>query len=80
MGLSSSRGKMVIIGGSGGIFGIFSIAGGSWHKKTGAYVKFGNFSGFLWNFGGFRTDLWLVFEKAGPNYEISRAQGLWVNL
>jgi hypothetical protein len=50
MGLSSSRGKMVIIGGSGRIFGIFSIAGGSWHKKTGAYVKFGNFLGVFVEF------------------------------
>jgi hypothetical protein len=26
-------------------------------QKTGAYAKFGNFQGFLSNFGGFRTGL-----------------------
>jgi hypothetical protein len=55
MSFSSSRGRMVILGGSGGTFRIFRMSGGPWCKKIGAYAKFGNLQGFKWNFGGLRT-------------------------
>jgi hypothetical protein len=34
-------GKIVILGGSRGLFGIFGKSGGPWCEKTRAYVEFG---------------------------------------
>jgi hypothetical protein len=50
--LEAFKGKTVFLGGFGVILEFLEWLEGL-GQKTGALAKFGDFQGFLWNFGGF---------------------------